>query len=107
MLSLTVIVLVATLFFVASYYAGAFYKAWGPLIFGLGFLFFVVSGTLAVMALVGMALNAGGQIRVPRSDPRDRAHLTLQLEVTTLYWSATAVIGALVFATLYLTPHLL
>jgi hypothetical protein len=53
MLSLTVIVLVATLFFVASYYAGAFYKAWGPLIFGLGFLFFVVSGMLDPSIRVG------------------------------------------------------
>jgi heme/copper-type cytochrome/quinol oxidase subunit 3 len=103
--------------FAAAFLAGALYLGlqgwdWARMDFTLqtnayGSLFFVISATLALMVLVGLALNISSQIRIPRSDPRDLGHLTLHLEVTTLYWSSTAVTAALVFATLYLTPHLL
>ncbi len=72
-----------------------------------GSLYFVLSGTLALMVLVGLMFTGSVVLRVGRSDPRDHIHLTLHLEVTTLYWTAAAVIAALVFATLYLSPHLL
>jgi cytochrome c oxidase subunit I+III len=107
----------ARLGFAAAFLCGALYLAlqgwdWLRADFTLqtnayGSLFFVISATLVLMVTVGLALNASGQIRTPRSDPRDRGHLTLHLEVTTLYWASTAVTALLVFATLYLSPHLL
>jgi heme/copper-type cytochrome/quinol oxidase subunit 3 len=72
-----------------------------------GSLFYVISGVTVLLVVVGLVISAAGLLRIPKSDPQNRAHLTLHLEVATLYWTFIAVVGALVFATLYLSPYLL
>ena len=72
-----------------------------------GSLYFVLSGAMALMVLVGLALTGSVLLRLGRSHPSDHIHLTLHLEITTMFWTVAAVIAALVFTTLYLSPYML
>jgi cytochrome c oxidase subunit I+III len=70
-------------------------------------LFFVLGGALALAVLVGIAFSGVAQFRIHRNFPGDQAGRTLLVEITALYWCFLAVVALLVFATIYLSPHLL
>lgn len=72
-----------------------------------GSLYYVLSGALALLVLVGIALTGSVLVRIGRNNPLDHTHVLLHQEITTLFWTVSAVIAALVFATLYLSPYLL
>jgi cytochrome c oxidase subunit I+III len=69
-------------------------------------LFHCISWHMAFLALGGVAFLFAAAIRV-RQDPLGRAGYTmLQVQVTEMYWYFTAVMVALVYGTLYLSPHM-
>lgn len=97
---------------IAAAYLGMQVWDWSELNFthqtnAYGSLYFVLSGTLALLVLVGLALTGSVLLRLGRANPLDHTLVTLHLEITTMFWSVTAVIAALVFTTLYLSPYLL
>jgi len=72
-----------------------------------GSLYFVISGTLSLLVVLGLAFSLTCLKRIGRTDRRDLANVTLHLEMTQMLWATTSVIGVLVFLTLYATPYLL
>jgi len=72
-----------------------------------GSLYYVLSGALVLLALVGLALTGSVLLRLGHSNPLDHVLVTLHLQITTLFWTVASVIAGLVFATLYLSPYLL
>ncbi|TVP94622.1 MAG: cytochrome c oxidase subunit I [Planctomycetaceae bacterium] len=72
-----------------------------------GSLYFVISGTLSLLVVLGLAFSLTCLKRIGRTDRRDLANVTLHLEMTQMLWATISVIGVLVFLTLYATPYLL
>ena len=72
-----------------------------------GSLFFIISGTVALLVVLGLAFSLSCLTRIGKTDPLDLANVTLHLELTHLLWATISVIGVLVFLTLYATPSLL
>ncbi len=70
-------------------------------------LFYIISGAMTVAAVAGAALAGAAFIRTVRERPHHIQHATLQMEITALYGTVLAVMGAAVFTALYLSPHLL
>jgi cytochrome c oxidase subunit I+III len=72
-----------------------------------GSLFFVISWCLNVVVVVGLALLVAAQIRV-RRDYEDRdGFMGLQMQLTSMFWYFVVVASVFVFATIYLSPHIL
>ncbi len=72
-----------------------------------GSLFFVISGALSLLVVLGLALTLSGQSRIGRSDIKFLPNVTLHLEMATMYWCTISVIGMAVFVTLYVSPYIL
>lgn len=72
-----------------------------------GSLFFVISGTVSLLVVLGLAFSLSCLTRIGRADRRDAASVTLHLELTHLLWATISVIAVLAYLTLYATPSLL
>jgi cytochrome c oxidase subunit I+III len=72
-----------------------------------GSLFFVLTGGTAMAVALGGAINLSGLVRLRRIAENHLHEMTLQLQVTRLYWGALAAIAVLTFVTVYLSPYFL
>ena len=70
-------------------------------------LFYLFSCYIWLQVLVGLVLLAAAQIRVWQAHQDREGFVKLHLRVTGLYWYFTVVAGAIVYATLYLSPYVL
>lgn len=72
-----------------------------------GSLFFVLTGGTGLMVALGGAINLSGLVRLRRIAEEHLHEMTLQLQITRLYWGGMTVIACLTFVTVYLSPYLL
>jgi cytochrome c oxidase subunit I+III len=72
-----------------------------------GSLFCVIHWALSLIVLIGLAFNGALQFRARKDHQYPQGLMTVHMEITTLYWCSMVVAGLLVFATLYVSPHLL
>jgi cytochrome c oxidase subunit I+III len=68
-------------------------------------LFYVTSCLLMLIVGVALAINLAAQVRIKRDFEDRQGYTKLLVQITGLFWYFTALAGALVYATLYLSPY--
>lgn len=72
-----------------------------------GSLFHVISWCLDLVALAGLGLLGAALVRLRREAGDREGFMGLQMQITALFWYFVTVAGLFVFATLYVSPHVL
>ncbi|MBA4068054.1 MAG: hypothetical protein C0501_30995 [Isosphaera sp.] len=72
-----------------------------------GSAFFRLEWAAVTAALIGLGLAATGFVRTVRADPHWRLFQALHAQMAAHFLLFVAAVGAVVFATLYVSPHVL
>ena len=70
-------------------------------------LFYVLNAAIGVLVLSALPISAAAQLRVLREHEDREGFMALVMQINALFWYFTAVIGALVFVALYVSPYVL
>jgi cytochrome c oxidase subunit I+III len=70
-------------------------------------IFHVINWMMTLLVLIAIALIVAGHARITREGVDRNGYAPLHLQLTSLWWHVSVVIGVIVFFTLHVSPHTL